>query len=60
MLPDAILMKNGSTAYDLALKIHTDIANGMLYAIDAVTKMRLGKGYVLKDGDIIKIVSTAK
>ncbi len=60
VLPDAILMPSGSTAYDLAAKIHTDIAKGMLYAIDAVSKMRLGKGYVLKDGDIIKIVSAAK
>jgi hypothetical protein len=60
VLPDAILMERGSTAYDLAMKIHTDIGKGMLYAIDAISKMRLAKNYVLKDGDIIKIVSTAK
>ncbi|MCL4387868.1 YchF-related putative GTPase [Candidatus Marsarchaeota archaeon] len=60
VLPDAILMRKGSTAYDLAMKIHTDIAKGMLYAIDATSKMRLAKNYVLKDGDIIKIVSAAK
>jgi hypothetical protein len=60
VLPDAILMERGATAYDLAMKIHTDIGKGMLYAIDAISKMRLAKNYVLKDGDIIKIVSAAK
>lgn len=57
VLPDAIVMPNGSTAYDLAAKIHTEIARGMRYAVDAKTKMRLQKEYVLKDGDVIKIVS---
>lgn len=60
VLPDAIPIKRGSTAQDLAAKIHTDIASGMLYAIDARTKMRLAKDYVLKDGDVIKIVTAAK
>ncbi|ASI13469.1 stress response regulator YchF/OLA1 [Candidatus Mancarchaeum acidiphilum] len=60
VLPDAILVPEGSTAYDLAMKIHTDIGNNMLYAVDAVKKVRLAKNYVLKDGDIIKIVSAAK
>jgi ribosome-binding ATPase YchF (GTP1/OBG family) len=59
-LPDAILMKKGSTALDLALKIHTDLAERMLYAIDARTRARLQKEYVLKDNDVIKIVSAAK
>ena len=60
VLPDAILVRRGSTAQDLAAAIHTDLAQGMLYAIDARTKMRLAKNYVLKNNDIIKIVSTAK
>ena len=60
VLPDAILMKDGSTAYDLAAKIHTQIAKGMKYAIDARTKMRIQKEYALKDGDVIKIVSITK
>ncbi len=57
VLPDALLMDAGSTAYDLAARIHSDIAKGMKYAIDAKSKMRLQKEYVLKDGDVIKIVS---
>ncbi|MGC8478796.1 MAG: redox-regulated ATPase YchF [Candidatus Micrarchaeia archaeon] len=60
VLPDAVLMKRGSTAKDLAYEIHTDIGKGMLYAVDAITKKRLGKDYVLKDGDVIKIVSSSK
>ena len=60
ILPDGILIKKGSTALDLAEKIHTNLAKGMLYAIDARTKMRLSKDYILKDNDIIKIVSTIK
>jgi ribosome-binding ATPase YchF (GTP1/OBG family) len=60
VLPDAVLLKRGSTALQLAEKIHTDIAKGMLYAVNARTKMRVSKDYVLKDNDVIKIVSTAK
>lgn len=60
VLPDAILMKGGSTAHDLAAKLHTEIANGMKYAIDAKTKMRIQKEYTLKDGDVIKIVSITR
>jgi ribosome-binding ATPase YchF (GTP1/OBG family) len=60
VLPDAFLMKKGSTPHDLAYQVHTDIGKGFLYAIDARTKMRIKESHVLKDGDIIKIVSAAK
>jgi ribosome-binding ATPase len=60
VLPDGILIKRGSTAHQLADKIHTSIAKGMLYAVDARTKRRLGRDYVLHDNDVIKIVSAAK
>ncbi len=60
VLPDAILIKEGSSAQDLAMRIHTDLAKSMLYAIDARKKIRVAKDYVLKDNDIIKIVSAAK
>ena len=58
VLPDAYLLKNSSTAKDLAFKIHSEIGNKFLYAIDARTKKRLSNDYVLKNNDIIKIVST--
>jgi ribosome-binding ATPase YchF (GTP1/OBG family) len=60
VLPDAFLMKRGSTPKDLAFMVHTDIGKGFLYAIDARTKMRVKDTHQLKDGDIIRIVSTAK
>jgi ribosome-binding ATPase YchF (GTP1/OBG family) len=60
VLPDAFLMRKGSTPHDLAFQVHTDIGKGFLYAIDARTKMRIKENHLLKDGDIIKIVSAAK
>ncbi len=57
ILPDAFLLTQGSTAKDLAEKIHTDLAAGFLYGIDARTKMRLGKDTALKNGDVVKIMS---
>jgi ribosome-binding ATPase len=60
VLPDAFLMKKGSTPRDLAYQVHTDIGKGFLYAVDARTKMRVKDTHEMKDGDIIRIVSTAK
>ncbi|MBP2134585.1 ribosome-binding ATPase YchF (GTP1/OBG family) [Methanomicrobium sp. W14] len=60
ILPDAYLMKRGSTPHDLAYHIHSDIGDGFLYAVDAKTKMRIKENHILKSGDVIKIVSTKK
>ncbi len=60
VLPDAILLRKGSTALDLAAQIHTDLAKGMIYAVDAISKKKLSKDYVLNDGDVIRIVSSSK
>ncbi|WNY27671.1 redox-regulated ATPase YchF [Methanolapillus ohkumae] len=60
MLPDAYLVKRGSTCKDLAYKIHSEIGDKFLYAVDARTKMRLAEKHEMKNGDVIKIVSTAK
>jgi ribosome-binding ATPase YchF (GTP1/OBG family) len=60
VLPDAFLMKKGSTPRDLAFMVHTDIGKGFLYAVDARTKMRVKDTHELQDGDVIRIVSTAK
>lgn len=57
ILPDAFLLKKGSTPKDLAFMVHTDIGKGFLYAIDARTKMRLGDKHEMKNGDIVKIVA---
>ena len=58
VLPDAKLLRQGSTARDLARSIHQDLANGFLFAIDAKTKQRVGAEHQLKNGDVLKIVST--
>jgi ribosome-binding ATPase YchF (GTP1/OBG family) len=60
ILPDAFLLKNGSTARDLAFSIHSDIGEGFLYAIDARTKRRLGEKYALRSNDIIRVVYTSR
>ena len=58
VLPDARLLDSSATAKDLAFMIHQDIGKGFLHAIDAKTKQRIGADHQLKNGDIIKIVST--
>ena len=58
VFPDARIISNHSTAKDLAYLIHNDLGKGFLYAIDARTKQRIGAEHKLKNGDIIKIVST--
>ena len=57
VLPDAMLVKKGTTARELAYKIHTDIGESFIYAVDARKKMRVGEDYELKNNDVIKIVS---
>lgn len=57
VLPDAYLLKNGSTAEDLAFEVHSDIGEGFIRAIDARTDRIIGRDHELEDGDIIKIVS---
>jgi len=56
ILPDAILLKNKSTALDLAFKIHTEIGEKFVKAIDVRTHRIIAKDHVLKNRDIIKIV----
>ena len=58
ILPDAFVMKRGSTARDLAFRVHSDIGESFLFAIYARTKIRLGEKHERTDGDVIKIVST--
>ena len=58
VFPDAKLLVENSTAKELAETIHADIAKGFLHAIDCKTKQRIGADHKLKNGDVIKIVST--
>jgi len=58
VLPDAHILKIGSTPRDLAFSVHSDLGEGFLYAVDARTKLRLSEKHALKDKDITKVVYT--
>lgn len=60
VLPDALLMPSGATALELAYKIHTDIGEGFIRAIDCRTKKAIGKDHILKDSEIVRIVSKTR
>jgi len=57
ILPDAYFMKRGTTAEDLAYKVHTDLGENFIRAIDAKTNRTIGADHKLKDGDVIRIIS---
>ncbi|HID73984.1 MAG TPA: redox-regulated ATPase YchF [Thermoplasmata archaeon] len=57
VLPDAYLMPVGTTARDLAYRVHTEIGDGFIRAINARTGRVLGADHVLEEGDVIKIVA---
>ncbi|EJN61135.1 redox-regulated ATPase YchF [Halogranum rubrum] len=60
VLPDAFLLPQGSTPKDLAFAVHSDIGEGYLHAVNAKSSRRISDDYVLEEGDVVKIVSTAK
>lgn len=60
VLPDVFLVPHIATARELAQQIHSDLAKNMLYALDARTGVRLPSDYVLRDRDIVKIVSATQ
>jgi ribosome-binding ATPase YchF (GTP1/OBG family) len=60
ILPDVYLMESGSSIEDLAKTIHTELARGIIYAIDARDGLHLPRNYILKDRDILSIVSAKK
>lgn len=55
VLPDCFLLPGKSTALDFAFRIHTDIGNKFVRAIDVKKKIAVGKDYVLKNRDVIEI-----
>ena len=57
VLPDVYLVPQGTTARQLAYKIHTDLGETFIHAIDARTKKRLAENYELKANDVIRIVA---
>ncbi len=59
ILPDAYLMPRDSNAKDLAYKVHTEIGDHFIRAIDARTHRVIGADHELNDGDVIRIVTDA-
>jgi hypothetical protein len=60
VLPDAYLVPYGMTAREFAGVIHSELAEGFLYATEVRSKMRVADDYVLKDGDVITIASAKR
>ncbi|WP_415283735.1 redox-regulated ATPase YchF [Candidatus Nitrososphaera sp. FF02] len=60
VLPDVYLMRSGSTVEDLAKEVHSELAKGLLYAVDVRDGLHLPTDYHLKDRDVLSIVSAKK
>jgi len=57
VLPDVYLVPRGTTARQLAYRIHTDLGKTFVHALDARTKKRLGEDYELQPNDVVRIVA---
>ena len=55
-----ILMRSGSSVEDLANEIHSDLVKGILYAVDVRNGLRLPINYLVKDRDVLSIISAMK
>ncbi len=60
VLPDVYLVPYGTTAHQFAYIIHSELGESFLYALDARGKRRIGEDAVLKDRDVISVVSAKK
>ena len=60
VLPDAYLVPYGTTARQLAYIIHTELGESFIYAVEARERKRVGEDYILKDRDVVSIVSAKK
>ena len=60
VLPDSYLVPDGTTARQLAYIIHTELGENFIYAVEAREKRRIGENHVLKNRDVISVVSAKK
>ena len=60
VLPDAYLVPYGTTARQFAYMIHTELGESFLYGVDARGRKRIGEDTILRDRDVISIVSARK
>jgi ribosome-binding ATPase YchF (GTP1/OBG family) len=59
ILPDVVLTPHNATLSDIAGHVHTELAQTMIYGIDARTGVRLPADYIVRDRDVLKIVAAA-
>ena len=57
VLPDAFLVPRGTTAKGLAYKVHTDLGDNFIRAINVRMHRTVGSDYVLQNHDVITIIS---
>ncbi len=60
VLPDAYLVPEGTTARQLAYAIHTELGDNFIFAVEAREKRRIGENHMLKNRDVVSIVSAKK
>jgi ribosome-binding ATPase YchF (GTP1/OBG family) len=60
VFPDAYLVPYGTTAKQFAYIIHTELGENFIYGIDARKKQRIGEDTVLKNKDVISIISAKR
>ncbi len=56
VLPDAFLVKNGTTLKEFAFSVHSDIGEKFIGGLEAKTKRKLGADYILQNNDVIEIL----
>ncbi len=57
ILPDCFLIPKKTTALDFAYRLHTDFGKNFIKAIDVKNRITIGKEHLLKNGDVIEIIS---
>jgi len=60
VLPDVYLVPKGTTSKQFAYLIHTELGENFICAMDARERRRIGENNILKDRDIISIISAKK
>lgn len=59
VLPDCHLVPPGTTAKQLAYRVHTDLGDHFVRGIDCRTRRAIGAEHELKAGDVVRIAASA-
>ncbi len=59
VLPDCHLVPKGTTAKQLAYRVHTDLGDNFVRGIDCRTRRAIGADHELEPGTVLKIAATA-